>query len=268
MDGALEVLTRYGYLIVIGSVFAEQVGVPVPAIPMLLAAGALIGAGKLDPFIVILGSGIASLVADAIWYGIGRWGGARVLGWLCRISLEPDSCVRKTAKMFDMHGARSLLVAKFIPGFSTVAPPLAGIVRMPLRHFLLFSGLGGLLWVGAFVGVGRLFSSQLELVLEYAAHMGRWALAAIAIGFGGYILWKYISRQRFLRRIRIARITPEELKRQLDQGQDVLVVDVRDRLDFETEPMIIPGALHLSTDELEARHLEIPRERDIVLYCT
>ncbi len=268
MDGAIGVLVRYGYLVVFGSVLAEQIGVPIPAIPVLLAAGGMAGNGRLSLGLILAFAGVASLAADMAWYWIGRVGGARVLGWLCRISLEPDSCVRRTERMFSLHGARSLLVAKFIPGFSTIAPPLAGIVRMPPHEFVLFSGLGGLLWAGAFVVVGWLFAYQLEVAAEYAVHFGSWTLVLLAAAIGGYVAWKFIARQRFLRKIRIARITPEELKIMLDGGEDMLVVDVRDRIDFEAEPSIIPGALHLTVEELDARHHEIPREREIVLYCT
>jgi len=268
MNGVIGVLARYGYVVVFGSVFAEQIGLPIPAVPFLLAAGGLAGASRLDPVVLLAGAGIASLLADMVWYWIGRSQGARVLGWLCRISLERDSCVRRTQRIFVLHGARSLLVAKFIPGFSTIAPPLAGITRMPFRQFLVASGLGGVLWAGAFVAVGWVFSQQLELAAEYALRFGSWSLTALAAATAGSVAWKYVGRQRFLRQIRIARITPEELKRRLDDGVDVLVVDVRDRLDFEAEPSIIPGALHLTLEELEDRHHEIPREREIVLYCT
>jgi len=268
MQAVIEVLARYGYAVVFGLVFAEQVGLPIPAIPFLLAAGGLAGSGKLSVVLLLAGSGVASLIADTIWYWIGRTGGARVLGWLCRISLEPDSCVSRTRRMFSSQGSRSLLFAKFIPGFSTVAPPLAGVFRMPLDHFLIFSGLGGLFWAGAFIAVGWIFSHQLELAAQYASRLGSWTLVLVVAGIGGYILWKYIARQRFLRKIRIARITPEELKTMMDGGTDLMVVDVRDRIDFDAEPAIIPGALHLSIDELDARHLEIPREREIILYCT
>jgi membrane protein DedA with SNARE-associated domain len=268
MQAVMAMLTRYGYAVVFGLVFAEQVGLPIPAIPFLLAAGGLAGSGHLSVVLLLAGSGVVSLIADTIWYWIGRTGGARVLGWLCRISLEPDSCVSRTRGMFASYGARSLLFAKFIPGFSTVAPPLAGVFRMPLHHFLIFSGLGGLFWAGAFVAVGWIFSRELELAAQYASRLGSWTLVLVVAGIGGYILWKYIARQRFLRKIRIARITPAELKILMDGGQDLLLVDVRDRIDFEAEPSIIPGALHLSIDELDARHLEIPREREIILYCT
>jgi membrane protein DedA with SNARE-associated domain len=268
MDSTIGVLARYGYLVVFGSILAEQIGLPFPAIPALLAAGALAGGGKLSVALLLLLSGIASLIADIAWYVIGRLGGAKVLGWLCRISLEPDSCVRRTGTIFSKHGPRSLMVAKFIPGFSTIAPPLAGIVRMPFGRFVVFSALGGLFWAGAFIALGWIFARQLEIVADYAVRLGSWTLVLIGAALGGYIAWKYCSRQRFLRKIRIARISPEELKAKLDGGEQILIVDVRDRIDFEAEPTIIPGALHLTIEDLDQRHQEIPREREIVLYCT
>jgi membrane protein DedA with SNARE-associated domain len=268
MDGIIEVIVRHGYTVVFAWVLAEQIGLPLPAVPFLLAAGALAGTGRLSLGLVLLAATVASLISDTIWYWIGRAGGARVLGWLCRITLEPDSCVQRTRRTFDAHGARSLLVAKFIPGFNTAAPPLAGIVKMPLTQFLLFSGLGGVIWAAAWVGLGWLFAGELEAIAAHAARFGRWAIAAVAVALVAHVAWKYVQRRRFLRKIRIARITPEELKALLDGGDKVLVVDVRDRIDFQTEPTIIPGALHLTTEELERRHLEIPRERDIILYCT
>ncbi len=266
--GAMDILVKYGYAVVFGSVLAEQIGLPIPAMPVLLAAGALVGGGHLSPMLLLALAGVASLMADTVWYWIGRAGGARVLGFLCRISLERDTCVRKTEGVFARHGARSLMIAKFVPGFSTIAPPLAGVVRMPFSNFVLFSWLGGLFWSGAFMVVGWVFTNQIELVGGYIAHLGSWILAVIVVALGAYIGGKYISRQRFLRKMRIARITPEELKTKLDGGEEMIVVDVRDRIDFDAEPAIIPGALHLTTEELEARHTEIPREREIVLYCT
>src|SRR5262245_18694038 len=268
MGGTIDVLVRYGYLVVFGSVLAEQIGLPFPAIPFLLAAGAAAGTGKLSLALLLLLSAIASLMADMVWYVVGRRGGAKVLGWLCRVSLEPDSCVRRTENIFSKHGPRSLMIAKFIPGFSTIAPPLAGIVRMPLGRFVLFTALGGLFWAGAFIALGWVFSYQLEIVAGYAEKLGGWALLLIGAALGGYVTWKFISRQRFLRKIRIARISPAELKAKLDGGEEIVIVDVRDRIDFEAEPTIIPGALHLTIEEMDSRHQEIPREREIVLYCT
>jgi membrane protein DedA with SNARE-associated domain len=268
METAMSVVVQYGAWIVFGWVFAEQIGLPILAEPVLLAAGALAGNGRLGLVSVLVAGMVGSLLADTCWYVIGRKGGRRVLGWLCRMSLEPDTCVSKTSRIFATRGARSLVVAKFIPGFNTIAPPLAGVVRMPVADFLVFSALGAAVWAGVFVGLGWMFSSQLEVVEGWIDWLGGWAIGVVAFVVVGYVAWKFIGRRRFLRRIRIARITPEELKKKLDVGEDMVVVDVRDRSEFEAEPAIIPGALHLATDELEARHHEIPRGRDIVLYCT
>jgi membrane protein DedA with SNARE-associated domain len=268
MGAAISVLSRYGYAVVFATVFAEQIGLPFPSEPFLLAAGALSDSAGLNLGLVLLLAGVASLIGDTVWYCIGRAGGARALGWLCRLSLEPDSCVRRTELAFGKYGARALLMAKFVPGLSTIAPPLAGVVGIPLAQFMVFSGLGAIIWAGAFMAVGWVFSSQLELAVAYMEHLGSWAVALVVAAVGVYVGGKYISRRRFLRKLRIARMSPEELKAKLDSGQDVMVVDVRDRIDFESEPAIIPGALHMAIDELDDRHHEIPREREIVLYCT
>lgn len=268
MSHAIDLLIRYGYAVVFGVVLAEQIGLPVPSQLLLVGAGGLAGSGHLNPFIVLVAGAFASLIGDGVWYGIGRAGGPRVMSWICRISLEPDSCVRRTHGMFGRWGGWSLVFAKFVPGLSTVAPPLAGITGMSLHGFLAYSSVAGLVWAGAFIAVGWIFSSQLEVVGTSLEGLGSWGLLIVGTAVVGYVGWKYVMRQRFLRKLRIARISPEELKAMLDAGGDVMVVDVRDRLDFQVEPSIIPGALHLSTDELEARHTEIPRERDIILYCT
>lgn len=268
VDDAVHFLFQHGYIVLFVWVLAEQIGLPLPAVPFLFAAGAMGGSGRLNLSLAIGVAVLASMLSDVTWYEIGRRRGSQVLQLLCRISLEPDSCVRRTEEVFARHGARSLLVAKFVPGLSTAAPPLAGIFRMRLRRFLLFDSLGALVWAGAFAGMGYLFSDELEQLGAYALRLGT-SLAAVLVGcLAVYILWKYAQRHRFLRRLRVARITPRELKRKLDEGEDVIIVDLRHLLDFEAEPHIIPGALHLSPEELEQRHHEIPRDRDIVLYCT
>jgi membrane protein DedA with SNARE-associated domain len=268
MNESIDLLIRHGYAVIFGWVLVEQIGLPIPAVPVLLAAGGLAGTGKLNLPFALGAAVVASLFSDTIWYAIGRLRGGQVLSLLCRISLEPDSCVRRTEETFARHGAHSLLVAKFVPGLNTAAPPLAGIIGMRVWRFLVFTGLGGLIWAGAFVGLGYVFSSELERIATYAARLGAWAVATAAGGLAAYILTKDIVRQRFLRQLRIARITPEELKVRLDAGEPLVLVDLRHSIDFETDPAIIPGALRLTPEELEARHHEIPRDGEIVLYCT
>lgn len=268
MNEPLQFLVRHGYTVLFAWVFAEQLGLPLPAVPLLLAAGALAGAGRLSLALVLGLPVVAAITSDVLWYELGRRRGVKVLQFLCRISLEPDSCVRRTESTFERHGARSLLIAKFIPGLSTAAPPLAGVFRMRLSRFLLFDTLGALLWAGVFAGLGYVFSDQLERVADRAITLGSWLLVLLLGGLGGYVAWKYVKRRRFLRELRIARISPEELKEKLDAGEDVVIVDLRHSLDFEAEPETIPGAYRLEAAELEEASEQIPRDREVVLYCT
>jgi membrane protein DedA with SNARE-associated domain/rhodanese-related sulfurtransferase len=263
----LQFVVRHGYTLVLAWVFVEQAGLPIPSAPLLLAAGALAGTRQMNLWLAISFAMLGAVASDSMWYELGRRKGVRVLQLLCRISLEPDSCVRRTQVRFGKSGARVLLVAKYIPGLNAMAAPLAGIIRMGWRRFLLFDVLGAMLWVSSFVLTGYVFSGELERVAARAAYLGTWALVLILAAFAGYIGWKYYNRQRFLRKLRISRITPEELKGKIDSGEDVIIVDLRHALDFEAQPETIPGALHMDAAELEEAHDVIPRDREIVLFC-
>jgi rhodanese-related sulfurtransferase len=208
------------------------------------------------------------LPPDLAWFYVGRVKGGPVLGFLCRLSLEPDSCVRSTENLFHQYGARALLVAKFIPGFSTVAPPLAGIVGMRAATFVFYDTAGALLWAGLCAGVGALFSNQLEQLVGLFDQAGGLLLAIVALGFAGFVAYKFFHRQKFLRDLRMAKISVDELKQRLDAGEPLTIVDVRHPISLELDPDAIPGALNLMLEEIEHRHHEIPRDRDIVLYCT
>src|SRR5438093_6440671 len=166
MSDTLEFVARHGYLVLFVWMAAEQLGLPIPAIPLLLAAGAMAGAGRLNLGLLVLVSAVASLLADSLWYELGRRRGVKVLQFLCRVSLEPDSCVRRTEQVFHRYGVRSLLVSKFVPGLATVAPPLAGIFGMSSSQFLLVAGVGAIVYTGTFAGLGYLFSAQLEMMAE------------------------------------------------------------------------------------------------------
>ncbi len=267
MDDVTQFLVRHGGLVLFAAVFAEQAGLPIPAVPVLLAAGALAGAGKMN-LAMALGLGvIACLLGDLIWYYLGRHRGVQVLKVLCRISLEPDSCVRQTENFFIRHGTRSLILAKFIPGLSTVTPALAGLFKVNVGRFLLYNGLGALLWTAAFIAPGYLFSDQLEWVAAQAARFGSSLVVLVAGTLALYIAYKYIHRQLILRELRIARIMPDELKKMLDDGHDVVMVDLRQSLEIEADPYTIPGAVRMAVEELEHRHHEIPRDRDVILFC-
>lgn len=268
MNQAFEFLVHHGYAVLFLWVFVEQLGVPFPATPLLLAAGALAGSGQLSLPLAIGFAVVGSLLGDFVWFEFGRHRGRRVLNLLCRISLEPDSCVRKTEDAFAKRGARSLVVAKFVPGLNTMAPPMSGIIGMRLPRFVLFDALGALLYVGTFVGVGFVFSEKLEQVAGNVASLGFSLLIIVAGGFAAYIAWKYVQRRRFIRSLRIARITAEELREKIEAGEEVVVVDLRSALDFELAQKTIPGAIRFAAEELDTNHNQIPRDREIVLFCT
>ncbi|MGB2625770.1 MAG: VTT domain-containing protein [Candidatus Acidiferrum sp.] len=268
MHGMLEFILRHGYLVLVAWVFAEQAGMPIPSIPLLLAAGALAGAGKLNLAIALLACLLAALTADTIWYQLGRTKGIRVLQLLCKISLEPDSCVRRTEGLFERQGARSLLFAKFLPGLNTVATPLAGVFHMRLRKFLLFDALGSLLWASTFLGVGYIFSNQIERIAEQAESLGRGLFVVLFAALVGYVAYKYLSRQKFLRDLRVARISAEDLKKKIDDGEELTIFDLRHSLDFEADPETIPGAFRIDSSELQEKGESLPHDREVILYCT
>ena len=268
MGDTLQFLVRHGYIVLFASVLAQQLGVPLPSTPFIIAAGALARSGQLNWAAVVLLACSAALLADLVWYEIGRVRGARVLQLLCRISLEPDYCVRRTENTFARYGAKTLVVGKLIPGVSTLATPMAGVYGFSRLRFLLFDGIGVLLWIGTFELLGYLFSDQLETVVSYASRFGGLLFALLAGGLIGYIGWKYVQRRRFLRSLRVARVTPEQLKAELDSGVDLAIIDLRHALDYEAEPRFLPGAIRLPAEELEQRGSELPRGRTLVLYCS
>jgi membrane protein DedA with SNARE-associated domain len=268
MHGLFEFILRHGYLVLLGWVFIDQLGIPLPSFPVLLAAGALAGTGRLSFLTSLLICMLAALTADTVWYNLGRTRGIRILQFLCRISLEPDSCVRRTEGIFAKQGARSLLIAKFLPGLSTVAPPLAGIFHMRFRRFALYDALGAGLWAGSILGAGFAFSQQIEALEQHALALGRGLVALVTGALAAYILYKFWMRRRFLRELRISRISAQELKEKIDAGEDLVIVDLRHSLDFEADPETIPGAFRMDAKDLEQKSDRLPPGREVILYCT
>ena len=264
MNDVLTFLSQHGALLLFAVVFAEQIGLPLPAIPLLVAAGVLAGTGHLPLIFVISGVVVAALAADWIWYELGRRRGHHILGLICRIALEPQSCVARTAELFRKHGARSLVLAKFIPGFSTIAPPLAGIAGLSLPLFLLYDGLGVAVWAGSAIGLGYVFSERMESAIEYAAVMTPVLLAALTVVVSAYVVGKAVRRRRDLGQV--PRMTAEELHVKLAESEPPVLVDVRSRTIADLDPGL-PGALVIPADELSHRYHELPADRDIVVYC-
>lgn len=266
MNETLEFLVRHGAAVLFAAVFVEQMGVPLPATPWLVAAGALAGTGRMSGMVALSAATFGSLVADLIWFYLGRHYGNRVLKLLCRISLEPDSCVRRTQNVFTRYGMKGIVVAKFFPGLSTLAPPLAASSGVNISRFFLFDAAGSLLYAGAFIFVGVLFSRQLEQVIEALGSIGGGALAVLAALAVLYIGYKYFQRHRLLRELRTARITADELHEKMEAGEKPLILDLRPQEELQQNPSLIRGALHVTMDQVERG--EVPRDRDIILYCS
>lgn len=268
MQATIDFVSRHGLLLLTAWVFVEQLGAPIPTVPILLAAGALASAGRLDLWACVLVCVLASIVADWLWYELGRFRGVPVLRLLCRISLEPDSCVRRTQDVVSRQGARTLLFAKFFPGVNTVAPPLAGVVRMPRPRFLLFDTLGAALWAGTFLGLGFVFSGEIERLAERAEAMSGRAFALLGGGLACYVAYKFVKRRRLLRGLRVARISADELKARIDAGESLVIVDLRHGMELEVDPETIPGAVRIDADELSRSNDRLPHDRDVILFCT
>ena len=268
MHRLVALIIRYGTPLVWFNVFLEQMGAPIPAVPTLVLAGALSRNGKMSSTAILTGSIVASLVADYIWFVLGRRLGYRVLRTLCRISLSPDSCVRDTESRFEQWGMPSLLIAKFIPGFSTVAPPLAGATGRSTIEFLLYDTGGALLWAGLSVAGGRIFYRAVDRVLAILENLGAWAVVIIACVLAIWMLVKWWQRIQFFRKLRLARVTPEEVLQMLESENPPLVIDVRSALAQQRDPRHIPRALIVPTDSLPERLADVPRDRELILYCT
>jgi membrane protein DedA with SNARE-associated domain/rhodanese-related sulfurtransferase len=261
-------ITQYGLLIVAANVLVDQIGLPIPAMPTLIVAGAIAATGTLALGSLFVASVIACVLPDCAWFLIGQRYGIRVLKTLCRISLEPDSCVNQTQSRFERWGVNSLLIAKFVPGLAIIAPPLAGAMRIGWPRFIVLSAMGGALWVGAGLTAGMLFKTQIQQLLIHLDRIGGITGSVVAAALAGYIFYKWWERARFYKALRMARISVTDLYQLMQAGEQPLVVDVRSPTARVLEPRWIPGAIHVPVDDV-ARHLaELPRDREIIVYCT
>lgn len=268
MNRLIALILRHGVSFVAANVFLEQIGAPIPAVPSLIVAGALTRTPLLSSTHVLIWSVAASLVADTIWFLLGRYYGYRILRTLCRLSLSPDSCVRDTETNFERWGMKSLLIAKFIPGFSTVAPPLAGATRRGTLEFLLYDGIGAAIWAGSAIAIGRAFHRAIARILDSLENLGWWAIFIAATLLALFVIFKWWQRVRFIRQLRVARMQPHDLKTLLDEGQTPLIVDVRTEGARRRDPRRIPTAIVATAEELEERLRNVDPATEIVLYCT
>jgi len=265
-DG-LHFLEHYGVVILPALAVAEQIGVPLPAVPALLAVGALAAHGRISIPLVLGAISVAALATDFAWYELGRRRGARMLERFCQLSLEPDSCLRRAERIFARHGVRGMLAAKFVPGLTTVMPPLAGVFAVPRGRFALYDLAGVLLWAGTWLALGYFFSDAIVLIAARATAIGHMFGLVIATALAGYIIVKYGRRHLFLRKLRTVRVSPEALKRRLDAGEDLTIIDLRTLLDVRATPYAIPGSRWLAATAIDEHEAEFLRSRDVVLYC-
>lgn len=264
----VALLVRHGTPLVWLNVFLEQIGLPIPAVPTLVVAGALSRDGKLSSTMILTGSVLASLAADWTWFMLGRRMGYRVLKTLCIMSLSPDTCVRDTEARFERWGMRSLIIAKFVPGFSTVAPPLAGATGQKTSTFLLYDGIGALLWAGMAVAAGHVFHNAVDRMLLTLESMGWWAIVLVVAVLLLTIFYKWWQRMRLLKKLRLARIRPDELAALLDGDPLPVIIDVRTASAQKRDPRRVRHALVIPSDRIPEHVAQLPRNREVILYCT
>lgn len=261
----MNLIQQYGLLIVFANVFLEQIGLPLPAYPALLVTGALLSQGQYSAAMLLLIAVMAALIADLFWYFSGRVYGRRVMARLCRISLSPDSCVRQTESIYLRIGPPALLFCKFIPGFASVSSALAGTVGTKSITFIVFDSLGATLWAGSAILLGSLFSSAIDELLNVLMQMGKWGSILIALALAAFIASKWWERYRFLKSLRMARITVAELDQMLKDGQKPAIIDVRPtHLQADGR---IPGAITMSADMVDDVALDASLDGEVILYC-
>jgi membrane protein DedA with SNARE-associated domain/rhodanese-related sulfurtransferase len=266
MEYLLDLIQQYGLGFVFFNVLAEQAGVPVPAYPTLIVAGAYVAHREQSIATVVVVAALAAVAADAVWYIAGRRYGTRVLRTLCRISLSPDSCVRQTESMFERFGPASMLFAKFVPGFASVSTALAGAVGLRFWKFIFFDVMGSLIWVGVAVAIGYLFRDAIREVLETLASLGRWGAVLVVVALVAWIASKWWQRHLFVKQLRMDRVTVDELKKMLESDESATILDVRSALSQAASGRI-PGARQIDITMIAEGMQGVPIEDQVIVYC-
>jgi len=261
-----RLIERHGLALVFANVLLEQVGLPIPAIPTLVVCGALAAEGRISATAVLGLAFVACMIGDGLWFVAGRLYGRRVLRFLCGISLSPDTCVRQTQTQFERWGGITLVAGKFIPGLSTVAPPLAGAMRYGWMRFALLNGLGILIWAGLAIAAGMLFHAQVSALLVWLEDLGQAAVGLLVAVLCAYVAFKWWERQRLYKTLRVARITVDELRHLMAGARQPVIVDLRARIPGE-EHRSIPGAIVMNLAEVREGRDRLPLDNEIVFFC-
>lgn len=265
MSQLLNLIEHYGLAAVFLNVLAEQLGAPLPAYPTLVITGALLNRSDYSASMLLLTAVSAALIADTIWYLAGKRYGRTVISMLCRISLSPDSCVRQTEAIYLRWGAPSLLVAKFIPGFASIGSALAGTLGTRSGAFLLFDSLGAAVWAGSAIWLGSLFKTTISDLLAVLEQLGKWGLLLIGLALIAFIAKKWWQRERFLKALRMDRISVNELLQLRMAGTAPVIVDVRPA--YAQREGRIPGAITISMEEINDIVIDLPAAAEIIVYC-
>jgi len=263
----MDLVGKHGSAVVFLVVFLDQLGVPLPSPVLLLGFGALAGSGHLHPVSGLFSAILGSLCADYMWFLLGRWKGGSILSQLCRVTLEPDECVNRTQSLFSRYGMKSLLVAKFVPGLDTVAPPLAGILGASTIQFFLWSAGGAFLWLVAYGGLGYVFSESIVDLAQASDSLGNVLLPLLAGLFGLWLGSKYLSRRRLLRKLRMERIKPDELLELMRSGRSPVILDARNETALQIHPFLIEGARPLNLEQVDDEIVREIREHEVIVYC-
>ena len=266
MEQLVQLIQHYGLAFVFVNVLMLQAGLPVPAYPTLIVTGALAARGGAPLWELLAVAVAAALIADICWYTAGRRYGSGVLKTICRVSLSPDSCVRQTESIFSRWGARSLAVAKFIPGFASVATSMAGVVRVPVWKFALFDTVGAALWSGVAIGLGYAFSDAINQVLAAFETLGKVGLWLVGGGFLAYVAVRWWQRELFIWQLRMDRVTVDELHALMNAQRVGKVIDVRTPM-AQALTGRIPGAITVDPNSMRVDLLAIAPESEVVVYC-
>ncbi len=273
MPIALVFFIHYAYLIIFLWVLVEQIGIPIPSVPVLLTAGTLSATHRVSWLGVTLSMMAACMIADTVWFALGRRYGNSVLKLLCRLSFEASTCVSKTEGYFTRRGAVTLLFAKFVPGLSTVAAPIAGQTGMSVARFLAWDLAGSFIWGETFILAGRFFGDIAKKSAPFFAWLGHFAIVIFVLMVLGFLAHRIWKQRKFLQQVREMRLEPTELKEMLDVAEKggttpPFIVDLRHPLDYLPDPRVLPGAFRIGPNELKQHSEIIPRDRDVILYCT
>ncbi len=273
MSSVMGLLVQHAYLVLFGWVLMEQAGIPAPSVPLMLAAGTMSAAHKLTLAYAFPAILLACIISDSMWFFLGRRHGTKVMNLLCRFSFEAATCVEKTQRTVGSRGPITLLFAKFVPGLSTMAAPIAGQARIPYWRFLLYDTAGTLMWAGAWLFAGRFFGDIAKRSNEFFGLLTHFAFGLVFLMVIGVLIFRIVKRRQFLGELRGLRLEPEQLMAMMEDARlaDLplpYIVDLRHPLDILPDPRALPGAVHIGPEDLKERNAIIPRDRDVVLYCT